>query len=660
MNKSEIKNKIVELRDKLNKWNKEYYQDNNPSVSDLEYDKTLLELEELEKKYPQYIYAGSPSLILGSFADNKFKKVVHKKPMLSLSKAYEYAEIEKFVSNIEKIVPIENINFSVEPKIDGLSISLHYKNGFLSQALTRGDGQEGEDVSENIYQIKSIPKFINYDAELEVRGEIFLPKAQFNRLNSQLISAGEKPFANPRNAASGTLRQLDATIVKQRNLSAFLYELVDPHSHNIKTQEEAINFLISLGIPTNPLFKLVEVEELEEAISSFAEIKDKLDYDADGLVIKLNDLRYWDKMGRTAKFPKHSIAFKYEVETATSIIKDIKTTVGRTGKITYIANLEPVELNQTIVRAATLHNFNFIKDLNINIGDQVQIVKAGEIIPKVLSLVKKRSGDTFEKVQNCPCCNSKLIEIENNVDQFCINNQCAEMIINSIYHFASRKSLNIVGLGLSTVKDLYKNNLVKNIEDIFNLHLHKEELLKLERYADQKVNNLLNNIEKAKESTFSKILFALGIKHIGERAAKLISKQYSNFSQLIYEKDTLEKISTINNIGPKIIESLKEYLNKQENIDLLLKFDNLFKYQKNTQINSEKLTNLSFVITGKLNNARDYYIDLIETNGGKVSSSVSAKTSYLLAGDDAGSKLDKAKKLNIKIINEDEFNQLLK
>lgn len=660
MNTLDIKKKIIELSNKLNQWNKEYYQDNNPSVSDLEYDKTLQELEQLEKKYPQFIYANSPTQKLGSFADNKFKKVVHQKPMLSLSKAYDYSEIEKYVNNIEKLVPIEDINFSIEPKIDGLSISLHYNHGFLNQALTRGDGHEGEDVTENIYQIASIPKIINYDAELEVRGEVFLPKAEFQRLNDNLIKAGEKPFANPRNAASGTLRQLDPTIVKNRQLASFLYELVEPQKHNIITQEQALEFFQKLNIPTNPYHKVVEFEELEEAISSFAEMKNKLNYDADGLVIKLNNLTYWNKMGKTAKFPKHSIAFKYEVETAISTIKDIKTTVGRTGKITYVASLEPVELNQTIVRAATLHNYNFIEDLNININDQVQIVKAGEIIPKVLALVKKQSKGVFSKTLECPSCGSVLVEIEDNVDQFCVNKNCPEMTINAIYHFASRKSLNIVGLGLTTVKDFYKHNLVKSIEDIFNLHNHKDELLKLERYAELKVNNLLTNIEKAKDSTFSKVLFALGIKHVGERAAKLISKQYHNFDELICEKEDLAKISTINNIGPKILESLKEYLKDEENIKLLRKFDEIFNYQKTTTVASEKLINLSFVITGKLSNPRDYYVDLIEANGGKVSSSVSSKTSYLLAGEDAGSKLDKAKKLNIVIINEEQFNEILK
>lgn len=658
-NEKKIKEKILTLVQLLNKWNKEYFLDNNPSVSDLEYDQKLYELGELEKKYPQFVFPNSPTQNLGGYVDNRFKKVIHNQPMLSLSKAYSYDEIVHYIETLEKKVPLEDINFSIEPKIDGLSISLHYQNGFLVQALTRGNGIEGEDVTENVYTISVIPKIINYSKDLEVRGEVYLPKDNFNRINQELLNRGEKEFANPRNAASGTLRQLDQNIVKSRGLSALLYELVDPEKHNIKTQEEAINFMKNLGIPTNPFHKIVEIEDLEEEIENFAEVKNTFPYDADGLVIKLNNLKYWKPLGKTAKFPRHSIAFKYEVESAISTITAIKTTVGRTGKITYVASLEPVELNQTIVKAATLHNYNFIKSLNINIGDKVKIVKAGEIIPKVLENVSGKNSTNYRKATECPSCHSKLVEYEDNVDQFCINGNCEDKIVNNIYHFASRESLNIVGLGLTTCYDLYHANLLKSIYDIFSLKDHKEAIKKLPRYGELKVNNLLKNIEKSKELPFNKVIFALGIKHLGARAAKLISRQYTCFIDILGDYE-LFKIQTIPNIGPKIIESFAEFLKEQENRKLLEFLDNTFEYQKAKVSNSTKLDNLTFVITGKLSRPREYYQELIEINGGKVSSSVSSKTSYLLMGEDAGSKFDKAQELKIKIINEQEFNNLIK
>ncbi|MBU4689761.1 NAD-dependent DNA ligase LigA [Mycoplasma zalophidermidis] len=657
-----MKRRIQELTTLINKWNQEYFIDNNPSVSDLEYDKALKELEQLELQYPELKHPQSPTNHVGSgmnIYNSKFTKVTHKQPMLSLSKAYNYDEIIKYINNIEKNVPFEYINFSVEPKIDGLSISLHYKNGYLVQALTRGNGIEGEDVTENIMQIKSIPHIINYKKDLEVRGEVFLPKTKFVELNSKMSILGEKTFANPRNAASGTLRQLDSDIVAQRGLQSFLYELVQPELHGVNTQQEALEFMNGLNIPTNPLSKVVETEELEEEIEQFAEIKNKLDYDADGLVIKLNNLKYWVKLGKTAKFPKHSIAFKYEVESATSIITNIVGTVGRTGKITYVANLEPVVLNQTTVQNATMHNYNFIQDMNVDIGDEVTIVKAGEIIPKVIDIVSKNSLNVFPKILNCPSCNSMLVEHDDIVDQFCPNEECPDVNINKIYHFSARESLNIKGLGLSTVKDFYKNGIIKCIEDIFKLETKVDQILELPRYGSTKVNNLLNSIQKSLNSDFDKVLFALGIKHVGARAAKLISNKYNNFSELIDDKELLG-LTYVENIGPKIIESIIEYLKSGKNVELLRYLDSVFNYKKQSKIISTKLSNLTFVITGKLSENRDFYSKIIENNGGNVSSSVSSKTSYLLCGDDAGSKKDKAIQLGITILNEQDFNNLLK
>ncbi|MCE6056298.1 NAD-dependent DNA ligase LigA [Mycoplasmopsis agalactiae] len=653
MQKKEAKELIKSLVERINQWNYEYYQLNKPSVSDLEYDKTLLELEKLEKEHPDLILNNSPTFRIGSFASEKFTKFVHQKPMLSLAKAYNYDDINSFINNISKIVPTENINFNIEPKIDGLSIALHYKQGKLVKAATRGDGSEGEDVTENIYQIKSIPKLINYFNDLEVRGEVFITKNDFKKINES------NNFANARNAASGTLRQLDANIVAERNLSAFLYEIVEPEKHGIYYQHEALEFMKNLNFPTNPFSKVVEIEELEESISDFAEIKNKLDYDADGLVIKLNDLQMWDKLGKTSKFPKHSIAFKYDVEIASSKIIDILTSVGRTGKITYIANILPVLLNQTTVQAATLHNHNFIKDMNININDEVNIIKAGEIIPKVISLKEEKNYvDYYKKATNCPSCGSQLVEFEGIVDQFCTNDECPDKNINNIYHFASRNCLNIVGLGLSTVKDFYPK-FIKNIKDIFDLHKYRAELIKLPRYRDLKVDNILNSIESAKNKKFSKVIFALGIKHIGQRAAKLIADNYANFAELL-DDHNLIKLQNTKNIGPKIIESLIEFISSSSNQDLLTFLDATFNYEGIAKVISTILSGYTFVITGVLSEPRSHFVKLIEEHSGNVSSAISSKTSYLLAGSDAGSKLEKAYKTGTKVINEEQFYDLIK
>ncbi|WP_416738140.1 NAD-dependent DNA ligase LigA [Mycoplasmopsis meleagridis] len=655
----EIKKHMLDLVQKINQWNKEYFLDNNPSVSDLVYDKALLELEELEKKYPLDINPNSPTQNVGGYLNNKFQKVLHDKEMLSLSKAYNYDEITKFIENVKKIVPIEKINFSLEPKIDGLSISLHYKNGYLIRALTRGDGKEGEDVTDNIKVIDSIPKIINYENSLEVRGEIFLSKENFKILNESFHKKGEKGFANPRNAASGTLRQLDNKVVLERNLSAFLYELVEPNKHNINTQKDAIKFIKELNLPVNNLFKVVEIEDLEEEINNFAEIKNNLAYDTDGLVIKLNNLTYWEKLGKTAKFPKHSIAFKYDIEQAISTILDIKATVGRTGKITYVANLTPVELNQTIVQNATLHNYNFIKLHNIDIGDEVIIIKAGEIIPKILDTVNKKSTTNYHKVLFCPSCNYELKEIEGNVDQYCLNKFCEEKMINSLIHFCSRKALNIAGLGENTIREFFKNNILRNILDIFSLEEKKEIIQNLPNFGSLKYKNIIDSINERKKCKFSDILFALGIKHLGERASKILANNYNNFAELLNDKE-LEKITNLTNIGPKTIESLKNYINDDENKIFLLKLESYLNYFETNKMSlSNNLFNLSFAITGKLSKNRDYFQNLILSHGGKVSNSLSSKTSYLLAGEDAGSKLLKAKELKIKIINEEEFNLLI-
>lgn len=658
MNINQTKNRIEELIELIKKYNHHYYNLDNPIVSDAEYDKLYNELLSLENEFPELIATDSPTQIIGGYAANKFTKFEHNKAMLSLSKAYDFEEIKKFHENIIKKIDETEVSYALDYKIDGLSISLHYKNGNLIRAVTRGDGITGEDVTENIIQIDSIPQKINYLSDIEIRGEVYISKKTLIEINNRLRSENKQEFANPRNAASGTLRQLDPNIVKQRNLSTFLYEIVDPIKHNLHFQSDVIQFIKELGLPTQNYFKKVtELEEIKEEIEKFAEIKNKLDYDCDGFVIKLNNIDIWEELGYTAKFPRYAIAFKLETESATTKIKEISASVGRTGKITYVANVESVELNQTNVQFATLHNYEFIKELNLNINDEVKLIKAGEIIPKVIDLVKKNSSGVYPKLLNCPSCDSKLEYIEENVDQFCINENCDEKKVRKLIHFASRPSLNIVNLGEANIRIFYDFGWIKEVYDIYNLGQFKDEMLKLKSFKDKKINNILESIEKSKNNKLSKLIFALGIKHIGERASKIIAKRISNISELLtYDIDLLENE---NDFGIKSVESLKKWIANEQNRLTIEKLSEIFKPIEVANT-SKKLENLTFVITGTFELKRNELKEIIEQNGGTVSSSVSAKTNYLLCGENPGSKREKAEQLNVSIIDDKFLFNLIK
>lgn len=658
MNINQAKNRIEELIELIKKYNHHYYNMDNPIVSDAEYDKLYNELLSLENEFPELITTDSPTQIIGGYAANKFTKFEHNKAMLSLSKAYDFEEIKKFHENIIKKIDEMEVSYALDYKIDGLSISLHYKNGNLIRAVTRGDGITGEDVTENIIQIDSIPQKINYLSDIEIRGEVYISKKTLIEINNRLRSENKQEFANPRNAASGTLRQLDPNIVKQRNLSAFLYEIVDPIKHNLHFQSDVIQFIKELGLPTQNYFKKVtELEEIKEEIEKFAEIKNKLDYDCDGFVIKLNNIDIWEELGYTAKFPRYAIAFKLETESATTKIKEISASVGRTGKITYVANVESVELNQTNVQFATLHNYEFIKELNLNINDEVKLIKAGEIIPKVIDLVKKNSSGVYPKLLNCPSCDSKLEYIEENVDQFCINENCDEKKVRKLIHFSSRPSLNIVNLGEANIRIFYDFGWIKEVYDIYNLDQFKDEMLKLKSFKDKKINNILESIEKSKNNKLSKLIFALGIKHIGERASKIIAKRISDISELLtYDIDLLENE---NDFGIKSIESLKKWIANEQNRLIIEKLSEIFKPIEVANT-SKKLENLTFVITGTFELKRNELKEIIEQNGGTVSSSVSAKTNYLLCGENPGSKREKAEQLNVSIIDDKFLFNLIK
>ncbi|WP_369086062.1 NAD-dependent DNA ligase LigA [Metamycoplasma spumans] len=662
--KEKIRQEVFELQKKINKWDEEYYVLDNPSVPDSVYDIEFNKLKKLENEYSHYFsyeeLKKSPTQNINGKSLDIFNKVKHDKPMLSLNKAYTIEEIEKFIKNIEKITT--KYSFFIEPKIDGLSISIKYLNGKLVQAITRGDGQIGEDVTNNIKQIASIPKEIDYKKNIEVRGEVYLSIDDFNKLNQQLEEQNKPKLANPRNAAAGTLRQLNSQIVKERNLSAFIYYVVDCEYHNLDTIENSFLFLKKLGFQvTKESKKINNISEIEQYIKQFKDTKQHLNYETDGIVIKLNEVKYYDELGYTSKFPHSAIAFKYEPDTAITTLKNIFITVGRTGLVTYNASLEPVELSGSMISFATLNNFQYIEDLNLNIGDLVYIKKAGEIIPCVIGLASVKNKDfdkRFNKITQCPFCNSLLIDSETSLEQYCVNENCPEVKRRKIVHFVSKDGMDIMTIGEKNIDLLLNNNLIKDIVDIYKLKDKKDELLKLERMGSKSVLKILDSIEISKQKTLDKLIFALGIKLIGAKVATFIASKVKILSNFL--SFDFNSLIEYNEIGEKIISSLLSWVKEEKNIKLINNLIELglnLEYQETKQNN--KLNNSTFVITGTLSKPRSYFENLIIANGGQISSSVSSKTSYLLAGHDSGSKLEKANKLNINIIDENELLRML-
>ncbi|WP_373440151.1 NAD-dependent DNA ligase LigA [Metamycoplasma equirhinis] len=661
--REEIRKIVFELQQKINEWDHQYYDLDNPTVSDAIYDSEFNKLKKLEEKYPYFFSYEelklSPTQKINATSLDIFTKVKHDKPMLSLNKAYSIEEISKFISNIEKIT--KEYSFFIEPKIDGLSISIKYKNGKLFQAVTRGNGIIGEDVTENILQIQSIPKEISLKDELEVRGEIYLPIDDFNKLNNNLELMNKPKMANPRNAAAGTLRQLNSQIVKERNLSAFLYYIVNPEKYGIKTMQEEFQFLRKYNFQISTEAQLVKsMEEIRKYVHDFKTKKQLLNYETDGIVIKLNQLEFYDKLGYTAKFPHSAIAFKYEPDTVATLLKKIFVTVGRTGLVTYNALLEPVELSGSLVSYATLNNFDYIDNLNINENDLVYVKKAGEIIPCVIGLAlnKNKGQEKFKKILNCPFCQSEFIDSDTKLEQYCSNKNCPEIIKRKLIHFASKDALDIITLGEKNIELLIDKNFIKKPEDFFLLKNHKDKLLELNRMGHRSVLKMLDAIESSKHKSLEKLIFALSIKHIGVKIAKFIAskvRKLSNF--LTFDFASLKEY---NEIGEKITTSLILWVSEFENQELINNLINLdmdLEYNEST-INN-KLQGKTFVITGTLSKPRNYFEKIIIENGGSLTNSISSKTSYLIYGHDAGSKLSKAKNLNVELLTEDDFSRLI-
>ena len=654
-----IQKRMRQLEDIINQANYDYHTLDNPTISDFLYDQYVQELQELESKYPDYKSKTSPTLKVGGVVLDKFNKVTHRHPMMSLSNAFSFEDLILFDERIKK--EGYDVSYDLELKIDGLAINLLYEAGILTQASTRGDGLVGEDVTENIKTIKSIPLKLKEPLTLEIRGEVFMPYHSFNKVNEERQALGEDVFRNPRNAAAGTIRQLDSKIVAQRGLDMFSYTLINPQDYDIHTQEDVLTFISDLSLKVNPHSKTVNtIEEAIEVIKTYDTLRKTLPYDTDGVVIKVNELNLYDDIGYTARAPKWAIAYKFAPEAVETKLLDITFQVGRTGVITPVAELESVLISGSMVSRATLHNEDYINGLNIRIGDIVKVRKAGEIIPEVfgVDLDKRTNVTPFKMIQTCPSCGESLIK--ESVDYFCINPSCKAQITNKLIHFASRVAMNIDTLGEKVINQLYDHNLLLDIKDIYRLKEQRDTLITIERMGQRSVDKLLNAIETSKENTLDKLLFGLGIRHVGAKVSQLLLEAYPTLEQL--SKASEADLQTIYEIGPEIAKNVVAYFNTDYAQELIAFFhENGFNMTYHTRKvdASSPFYNKTVVLTGKLSLSRDEASELILKAGGKVTGSVSKRTDFVLAGNDAGSKLKKANELGITVINEEQFMEMI-
>ena len=674
---SDIEEKYTKLRNEIEYHNNLYYNEDKPLISDMEYDALMRELKQFEQEYPELLKneengESSPTEKIGGTASEKFSKVRHRVPMLSLSNTYNISEIEDFDKRIKKIILSENVKdhskeleYILELKLDGLSISLIYENGVLIQAVTRGDGQVGEDVTENIMEIRTIPKKLKKNVSLEVRGEIILPISSFNRINQEREDDGEDVFANPRNAASGTIRQLDKTIVAERGLDCYLYYLVNAENYGINTHLESIEYIEKLGFKTTKIFeKYTDFKELEKSIDKWHNDRKKLDYETDGLVIKVNNFALYETLGYTTKSPRWAIAYKFPAEQVKTKLMDVTFQVGRTGVITPVAELEAVNLSGSVVKRASLHNFDEIRRKDIKIGDNVIVEKAAEIIPQVVNVVfDDRTGKEIEiqEPANCPVCNSKLIHEEGLVALKCHNPLCPEKVKRQIAYFVSRDAMNISGLGDKIVEKFIELGKIKTIVDIYSLEKYREELENLEKMGQNSVDNLINSIESSKNRDFSKVLYALGIPFVGKFNANLLTKTFKNIENL--KNQSIENLLAVKGIGDKVAVAVNTFLNDEDNWKIITDLKNIGLQFAVDETNSEEIADnpikdKNFLATGKLQKyKRNDIKDIILSKGGNYLSAVSKNLDFLIAGEKAGSKLEKAEKLGVRILTEDEFEK---
>ena len=656
-----MKERMNELIDIINEADYNYHTLDNPTISDQEYDKYLRELFEIEEEHPEWIREDSPTRHAGGKIIEGFEKVAHKIPMMSLSDVFSESEVIAFDERIKK----EGINpkYMCELKIDGLSVSLLYEKGKLVRAATRGDGTVGEDITHNATTIKVIPLKLKEEVDIEVRGEIFMSKKTLEDLNKKRKEKGEPLLQNCRNAAAGSIRQLDSKIAASRKLDNFIYHLPNPLDYGLNTHEEAIEYMRNLGFKINPNNRLVNnINEVIDYIEEKGKLRPSLPYDIDGVVIKVNDIREQQKLGYTAKFPKWATAYKFPAEEVLTKLVDIIFTVGRTGQITPNAVLEPVIVAGSTISRATLHNEDYVKEKDLKIGDIVSIRKAGDVIPEVVERkLERRTGKEkeFEMITECPMCHTKLVKKEGQVDYYCPNDKCPARHVESLIHFVSRDAMNIDGLGDRIIEDFYNFHFIGNVADIYTLNKHEKDLIRLEGYGDKSVSNLLEAIEKSKENSLERLIFALGIPHVGSKTAKILAIKFETMDN--FENASFDDLVSIPDIGDIIAKSVIDYFNNQHNkgiVDELKELGLNMTYTGEKVVNNDNFSGKTFVLTGSLEIfTREEAEEKIELLGGKTSSSVSKKTSAVIVGANPGSKYIKAQELGIEIWTEKEFEE---
>jgi DNA ligase (NAD+) len=652
--------RILELRGLIRKYNIEYYADDRPSISDTQFDALLRELQELEKEFPAYDDPDSPTHKVGGIILDVFKKIKHKRPMLSLGNVYNREEVDAFVERVQKETGRDV--FCAELKIDGLAMSVWYENGHFNYAVTRGEGEFGEDVSHNVRTIKSLPLIVNETREIEVRGEVYLPRKNFDAINQLKITSGEELFANPRNAAAGTIRQLDSSVAAARGLDAFWYYFPDAESFGLDSHYASLQWLKAMGFKTNPYTRLCKgKDEVWQTIEDFAALREKLPYEIDGIVLKVDRFMDQKVLGYTSKAPKWATAYKFPAEEAPTRLADIFITVGRTGRITPNAALDPVRLAGTSVAFATLHNQDNIRNKDIRIGDTVIVRKAGEIIPEVVrSLLDLRDGSQLPYVfpEVCPRCSGKLVRFPDEASHYCINNDCPSRVIESIVHFASRDAMNIEGFGNKTAEQFHTAGYLQTIESIYTLKDIKEELLKLPGWKAKSLDKLLEAIEQSKSASLERLLNGLGMRQVGEKAARMLAIRFETLDALQSADEAT--LASIQDIGRITASSIRTFFSEEHNIHLL---DQLKKHGVNTictlpKPKQSRFSGLNIVVTGSFegmdrNEVESWLLDV----GAKVTSSVSKKTNLVIYGEAAGSKLEKANQLHIATMDADQFLQ---
>ena len=650
-------NEIIEL---LNKYSYEYYTLDKPTVEDAEYDRLMQELIRIESSHPEWVRLDSPTRKIGGEVISEFKKVTHKVPMMSLGNVFNEEEIRDFDEKVSKVFP--NHEYVCELKIDGLAFNLEYIDGVFTQAATRGNGTVGEDITHNVKTIKSIPHVLKEKVSLDIRGEIYMSKKSFNKLNERQKEKGDNLFQNPRNAAAGSIRQLDSSVAASRGLDVFLYHYPETP---FKTHYETLMYMKRLGFVVNPNIRLCKnIDEVLKYIEEWTEKRDSLPYEIDGIVIKVNDIAQQRELGFTAKVPKWATAYKFPPEHVLTKLTDIIFTVGRTGQITPNAVLEPVRVMGSTISRATLHNSDYCIEKDIRVGDYVYIYKAGDVIPAVDKVeLKRRTGNEkpFEMIKYCPMCGSELVKKDGMVDYFCENIHCPARKIESLIHFVSREAMNILGLGDRIMEDFFNYGYIKKFSDIYKLDRYKEELTLLEGFGNKSVDAILKSIEDSKQNSLDRLLFALGINGIGAKTARLLCKYYTSIDSLM--DATKEELSSIKDIGKILSVNITEYFSDEKNlneIEELRKLGVNMTYNGKKIIEDENFKDKRFVITGSFDNiTRDEIKEFIEERGGLTSDSVSKKTDIVLVGDSSGSKRDKALELNIPIWNQEKLFEVM-